>query len=304
MAVMNRAQFARELNLGLNTVFGLDYSSYAEEWRELFTVSNSKKAYEEDVLVTGFGAAPVKQEGFAAAFDEGSEAWTARYTHETIALQFSITEEAIEDNLYMTMGEKYAKALARSLVHTKEIKAAAIFNNAFNSTYSGGDGQPLLSTAHPLVGGGAFSNKLATPADISETSLQDMLIFIRKAKDDRGIPVALKATKLVVPPELEYDAYRILNSPNRPGTADNDINAINKKGVFNSDPVVVTRLTDPNAWFVKTDAMDGLKMFQRMALSKRINTDHDTGNYKYLVRERYSLGWTDPRALYGSEGSS
>jgi hypothetical protein len=284
MPVMNRAQFARELEEGLNTVFGLDYKSHPEEWRPLFEVNNSKKAFEEDLLVTGFAAAQVKAEGSSVAFDTAQEAWTARYQHETIALQFALTEEAIEDNLYMQMGTKYAKALSRSMIHTKEIKGAAIFNNAFSTSYNGGDGKPLLATDHPLSGGGTFSNKLATDADFSETALEDILIQIRKAKDDRGIPIALSPKMIVIPPELEYVAARILLSTGRAGTADNDINAINRKGIFASDPHVLTRLTDPDAWFVKTDANDGLKYFD-------------------LCRERYSLGWTDPRTLFGSAGA-
>lgn len=304
MAVMNRANFAKELEEGLNTVFGLDYKTHMEEWRPCFEVQNSKKAFEEDVLVSGFGAAPVKAEGSSTAFDEGSEAWTSRYTHETIALQFAITEEAIEDNLYMSMGAKYAKALSRSMIHTKEIKAAAVFNNAFSASYAGGDAKALLATDHPLAGGGTFSNKLSTAADFSETALEDILIQIRKAKDDRGIPIALTPEMVIVPPELEYVACRVLDSTLRPGTADNDVNAVNKKGIFSSAPHIITRLTDADAWFVKTDCPDGLKYFDRVGLKKRIKTDHDTGNYQYLVRERYSLGWTDPRTLYGSEGAA
>ena len=304
MAVMNRARFPKELHDMLNTVFGLDYKSYPEEWRSCFEVANSKKAYEEDVLVTGFGAAQVKPEGSSAAQDEGGEAWTSRYTHETIAMQFAITEEAMEDNLYMTTGAKYAKAAARSMMHTKEIKGASIFNNGFSGSYLGGDGKALLATDHPLVGGGTFSNKLATPADFSETALEDILIQIRRTPDDRGIPVALKAVMVVVPPELEYTACRILDSTGRTGTADNDINAINKKGIFMRPPHVVTRLTDTDAWFVKTDAMDGLKHFVRTPLTKRMTTEHNTGNYQYLVRERYRFGWSDPRGLFGSEGAA
>ena len=303
MAIMSRAQFAKQLEEGLNTVFGLDYKAHPEEWRRCFEVSNSKKAYEEDVLVSGFGAAPVKAEGSSAAFDEGQEGWSSRYTHETIALQFAITEEAIEDNLYMSMGAKYAKALSRSMQHTKEIKGAAIFNNGFSGSFLGGDGKALLATDHPLMGGGTYSNMLATPADFSETALEDVLIQIRKAKDDRGIPMALAAKSVIIPPELEYLAFRILDSNMRPGTADNDVNAINKMGIFGSPADVVTRLTDPDAWFVKTDCPDGLKYFDRVGLKKRIKTDHDTGNYQYLTRERYSMGWSDPRSLYGSAGS-
>ena len=253
--------------------------------------------------MTGFGAAQVKDEGSSAAIDTAAEGWTARYTHETIALQFAITEEAIEDNLYMQMGSKYAKALARSMQHTKEIKAAAVLNNAFSGSYLGGDKKALLATDHPLTGGGTFANKLATAADFSETALEDILIMIRRAKDDRGIPIALMPKMIVIPPELEYVATRILSSTLRPGTNDNDVNAIVKKGIFTQPAHVITRLTDTDAWFIKTDVNDGLKYFDRKGLSKRVKTDHDTGNYQYLVRERYSFGWTDPRALFGSEGA-
>lgn len=303
MAVMNRVQFAKELEMGLNTIFGLDYKQYPEEWRKLFDVSTSKKAFEEDLLVTGFGAAQVKQEGAGAAFDSGIEGWVSRYNHETIALQFSITEEAIEDNLYMSMGAKYAKALARSMQHTKEIKAASILNNGFSGSYLGGDGKSLLATDHPLLGGGTYSNKLATPADFSEAALEDILVQIRKATDDRGIPLALTPKLVIVPPELEYIAIRILGSANRPGTADNDVNAVHNKNIFARMPEVITRLTDADAWFIKTDCPEGLKYFDRVPMKNRVQIDHDTGNYKYLVRERYSLGWSDPRGIYGSEGA-
>ena len=300
---MNRAQFAKQLEEGLNTVFGLDYRTHPEEWRKCFEVQNSKKAFEEDLLVSGFGAAPEKAEGASAAFDEGQEGWTSRYTHDTIALQFAITEEAIEDNLYMSLGAKYAKALSRSMQHTKEIKGASVFNNAFNGSFAGGDGKALLATDHPLMGGGTYSNTLATPADFAEASLEDALIQIRKAKDDRGIPMALTAKDVIIPPELEYIAFRILDSNMRPGTADNDVNAVNKMGIFGSPAHVITRLTDADAWFIKTDCPEGLKYFDRVALKKRIKTDHDTGNYQYLVRERYSMGWSDPRTLFGSAGA-
>jgi hypothetical protein len=278
----------------------LDYQSYSEEWRDIFQVESSEKAYELDVLVSGFGAAPVKTEGTSTAYDDAAEVWTARYDHQTISLQFAITEEAIEDNLYMSMGAKYAKALARSMIHTKEIKAAAILNNAFSTSYPGGDGAALLSRSHPLYGGGNMYNTLSTQADLSESSLEDLLVTIRHCVDDRGIPVAINPKLLIVPPELEYIASRILGSANRPGTSDNDINVINKRGIFGAYPHVVTRLTNPEAFFIKTDCMDGFKYFDRMGLKKRVDIEHDTGNYKYLVRERYSLGWTDPRACFGS----
>jgi hypothetical protein len=300
---MTRAQFARQLQQGLNTVWGLEYRSHPEEWRKVFSVENSKKAFEEDQLVTGFGAAVVKPEGSAITYDEANEAWTSRYTHETIGLAFSITEEAIDDNLYMQLGSKYAKALARSMQHTKEIKGAAILNNATSSSYLYGDGKSLLATDHPLAGGGTTSNMLATPADFSEASLEDLLIQIRKTKDDRGIPVALRAVDLIIPPELEYTACRILDSALRTNTADNDINAVNKKGIFGRDPCIITRLTDADAWFVKTDCQDGLKFFQRKAVSTKAEPDFNTMNYRYRASERYSFGATDSaRAIFGSMG--
>jgi hypothetical protein len=300
---MTRAQFAKQLQQGLNTVWGLEYRSHPEEWRRVFQVENSKKAFEEDQLVSGFGAAVVKPEGSAITYDEAQEAWTSRYTHATVALAFSITEEAIDDNLYMSVGSKYAKALARSMQHTKEIKCAAVLNNATSASFLGGDGKSLLATDHPLAGGGTFSNKLATPADLSEASLEDILIQIRKAKDDRGIPIALRAVDLIIPPDLEFIACRILDSSLRTNTADNDVNAINKKGIFGRDPVVITRITDADFWAVKTDAMDGLKLFQRKAVQTKAEPDFNTSNYRFKSWERFSTGWTDPRCLYGSEGA-
>lgn len=301
--VMNRASFPKDLEQGLNAHFGMSYRDFPEEWRQIFNVDTSKKAFEEDVLNYGFGAASVKAEGGDYALDEGGQAWTARYSHETIALGFVITEEAIEDNLYDSLGPKYAKALARSLQHTKEIKAAAILNNSVSGSYLGGDGVALLSTAHPLAGGGTFSNKLATPADLSEQSLEDIMIQIRKTVDDRGVPVALSAMRLIVPPELEFTAIRLLQSNLRPGTNDNDVNAIKAKGVFSQPAAVITRLTDSDAWYIKTDCPEGLKLFQRVGVQRGMQEDFKTGNAQYKARERYSLGWTDPRAVFGSEGA-
>lgn len=300
MGTMTRAQFGKLLEEGLNTVFGLDYKRHPEEWRSCFDVESSKKAFEEDQLVTGFGVAQTKAEGAGVAYDEAQEGWTARYQHETIALAFAITQEAIEDNLYMSMGSKYAKALSRSMQETKEIKGANIFNRAFNASYTGGDGKALLAADHPLVGGGTYSNILATPADFSEAALEDILIKIRKSVDDRGLPIALKASGIIIPPELEYVAHRVLKTKLRPGTSDNDANAIRDKNIFSSDPTVLTRLTSASNWFVKTDAMDGLKHLKRTALSRKMDTDFDSGNYRYKVRERYSFGWTNNRALFGS----
>lgn len=301
---MNRATFPKDLEEGLNAHFGMAYRDYPEEFRDVFDLETSRKAFEEDVLNYGFGAASVKAEGGEFALDEGGQAWTARYTHETIALGFVITEEALEDNLYERQGPKYARALARSMRHTKEIKAAAVLNNAFSSSYAGGDGVALLSTAHPLAGGGTFSNKLATPADLSEQALEDIMIQIRRAKDDRGVPVALTAKRLIIPPELEFTAIRLLQSNLRPGGNDNDINALRAKGVFANDPAAITRLTDADAWFIKTDCPEGLKLFQRVGIQRGTMEDFRTGNMQYKCRERYSLGWTDPRSLYGSEGAA
>ena len=300
MGAMTRAQFSKLLQEGLNTVFGLEYKKYSEEWRGCFDIENSTKAFEEDQLVTGFGGASTKSEGAAVMFAEAQQGWTARYTHETVALAFAVTQEAIEDNLYMTMGAKYAKALARSMQHTKEIKAAAIFNNATDGATLYGDGQPLLSASHPLTGGGVLSNLLAS-TDLSESALEDALIMIRKMTDDRGIPVALKAKSLLIPPELEYVAHRILRSNLRPGTADNDANAIKDKGLFSSAPKVITRFTSPVNWFIKTDVNDGLKYFNRKSLKRTIDTDFHSGNYMYQTRERYSVGASDSaRCIVGS----
>jgi len=298
---MNRANFAKLLQQGLNTVWGMEYSQYPEEYKKLFMIENSDKAFEEDQLVYGLGEAVVKAEGASVSYDEGGEAWTSRYNHETVALAFNITEEMVEDNLYMKAGAKYTKALARSMQHTKEIKGAAVLNNGFSATY--GDGVALLASTHPLAGGGTASNILSTPADISEAALEDMLIMIRKTVDDRGIPIAMKAVDVVIPPELEFVTCRLLDSNLRPGTPDNDVNAVNKKGIFGREPVIITRLTDPDAWFIKTDINDGLKMFQRVGVQTKAEQDFNTGNYRYKARERYSFGATDWRGIFGSSGA-
>ena len=299
---MNRSTFPKDLEEGLNAHFGMTYRDLPEEWRAAYDVESSKKAFEEDVLEVGFGAASVKGEGEDFAEDAGSQGWTARYTAETIGLMFSITEEAIEDNLYQAQGPKYARALARAMKHTKEIKGAAVLNNSTSGSYLGGDGVALLSAAHPLMGGGTASNKLATPADLSEASLEDILIQIRKAKDDRNVPIALQAKGLILPPELEYTAIRLQQSAGRTLTADNDINAIKAKGVFNSPASIITRLTDADRWFVKTDCPEGMKMIQRVKVQRGMREAFKTGNYEYKTRERYKFGWTDWRSIYGSEG--
>lgn len=301
---MNRATFRKQLQEGLNTVFGLEYKRYEQEWRPLFEVQNSTKAYEEDVLLAGLAGAPVKAEGAPVAYDAGGEAYISRYHHETIALAFAITEEAEEDNLYGSVGQKYAKALARSMQHTKEVKGAAIFNNGFNASYPGGDGVPLFSTAHPLWGGGVQSNTFTTQADLSETSLEEALIQISKFVDERGLPIAIRAMKLALPPDLEYVAARILLSPLRVGTADNDINAMAKLGKVPGGMFKNHRFTDPSAWFLLTDCMDGLKHMVRKNIQRGIEGDFETGNMRYKARERYSFGWSDYRGVFGSSGSA
>lgn len=301
---MNRAQFKKQLQEGLNTVFGLEYKRYPEEWRAIFDVETSGKAYEEDVLMSGFGAAPVKAEGAGVAYDAGAEEWTARYTHETIALAFAITEEAEEDGLYGALGAKYSKALARSMVHTKEIKGANVLNNGFSSAFTGGDGIELYSLVHPLANGDVLANELTTPADISETALEDALIAIHKFKDERGIPVAAQGVSICVPTDLEFNVHRILYSVLRPGTADNDVHAMRSMGMFPGGVKVNHRLTDPDAWFIKTDQADGLKHFVRKRIKRKVEGDFETGNMRYRARERYIFGWTDPRGSFASSGAA
>lgn len=301
---MTRAQFKKQLQRGLNTVFGLEYKRHPEEWRAMFDVEQSEKAYEEDVLMSGMGAAPVKAEGAGVAYDSGSEEWTARYTHETIALAFAITEEAEEDGLYGKLGRKYSSALARSMVHTKEIKGVNVYNNGFDSAYTGGDGVELFSTAHPLANGGTLSNELATPADLSETALEDALIAISKFKDDRGIPIVTRAMKIIVPAELKFTAHRILKSIQRSGTADNDTNAMRDMNMFPGGCSVNHRLSDTDAWFIRTDCPEGMKHLVRKKIKRKVEGDFETGNMRYRARERYSFGWTDPRAVFASAGSA
>ena len=301
---INRTKFRKDLEEGLNAHFGMAYKEQPQEWIRIFTSENSTKAFEEDVLETGFGAAQEKAEGAGVAYDEPQQGWTSRYTNKTFALAFAITEEAIEDNLYQRLGPKYAKALARAMRHTKEINGAAILNNGFNTSFVGGDGKPLFATDHPRLDGRVGSNMLSIPADLSEESLEEVLTMIRKANDDRGTPIALRATALVIPPELIWDATRLTRTTQRVGTADNDINAIVHKGIFASDPIEITRLTDPDAWFVKTDAPDGLKHMKRVALKRGMKGDFETGNMHYKARERYVFGWSDWHGAYGSAGSS
>jgi len=301
---LNRADFRKQLQEGLNTVFGMAYKSYPEEWRGFFAVTTSGKAFEEDVLMAGFGAAPVKGEGAGIEYDEGAESYVARYNHETIALAFSITEEAEEDGLYGALGSKYAKALARSLQHTKEVKGSNVLNNGFDANFVGGDGVSLFSTAHPLWGGGTQSNKLATPADLSEASIEEAIIQIADWVDERGIPVAVQAECIVIPTELQFIAERILASPYRSGTGDNDVNAGKSMGILPKGVKINHRLTDADAWFIITDCPDGLKHMVRKKVSRGIEGDFETGNMRYKARERYSFGWSDYRGAFGSEGAA
>ena len=300
---LNRALFTKQLNLGLNTVFGMEYDRYPEQWRALYSTEQSMKAFEEDVQMIGFGAAPTKAEGAMINYDSGREGFVSRYVHETVALAFAITEEAEEDGLYGSLGAKYARALARSMQQTKEVKGANVFNNA-TGTSVGGDGVSLLNGSHPLGGGGTASNKLAVAADLSETSLESLLIQISEAVDDRSIPVALSGRKLAVPPQLVFIAERILKSNLRPGTADNDINAMRNMGMIPEGVVVNQRFTDPDQYFILTDCPDGMKHFVRAPIKKAVEGDFETGNLRYKVRERYSFGFTDWRGVYGSEGAA
>ena len=299
---LNRALFTKQLNLGLNTVFGMEYDRYPEQWRALYSTEQSMKAFEEDVQMIGFGAAPTKAEGAMINYDSGREGFVSRYVHETVALAFAITEEAEEDGLYGSLGAKYARALARSMQQTKEVKGANVFNNA-TGTSVGGDGVSLLNGSHPLGGGGTASNTLATAADLSETSLETLLVQISTAVDDRSIPVALSGRKLAVPPQLVFIAERILKSNLRPGTADNDINALRNMGMIPEGVVVNQRFTDPDQYFILTDCPDGMKHFVRAPIKKAVEGDFETGNLRYKVRERYSFGFTDWRAVYGSQGA-
>ena len=298
---MNRASFAKMLEPGLNTLFGLEYDSYPAEYEAVFESNTSQKAFEEDVLLAGFGNAPTKSEGSAVSYDAASQQWTARYQHETIALAFSITEEAEEDGQYGSIASRYTKALARSMASTKEIKAANILNTA--TTVNGGDGAPLLSAAHPTQAGNQ-SNILATPADLSEVSLEAILIQIADMKDDRGLRVAAQGTQLVIPTAYTFVAERLLESQLRTGTADNDINAIRQGGYLPQGYHIMRRLTDSDQWFVQTDIPDGLKMFQRSPMKKGMEGDFETGNVRYKVRERYSFGATDWRGVFGSQGAA
>ena len=303
---ISRAQLAKELEPGLNSLFGLEYDQYQQEYTEIFSIEDSQKAFEEEVLIMGFGSAPTKSEGQGVVFDNSSESYTARYTHDTIALAFALTEEAVEDNLYDSLGKRYTKALARSMANTKEVKGANVLNNAFSTSFTGGDGQPLIATAHPLAGGGTAANRATSMADLNETSLEDALIDISTFTDDRGLTISVNASKLVVPPQLVFVADRILNSTLRSGTSDNDVNAIKNTGVLKGGYTVNHYLTDPDAFFLLTSVTDqgeGLKMFQRSGMETSMEPDFSTGNIRYKARERYSFGFSNCRGIYGSQGA-
>jgi len=300
---ITRAQLVKELLPGLNALFGLEYDRYDKESEAIFETESSDRAFEEEVMLTGFDTAPVKSEGAGVAFDQAQEAFTSRYTHETVALAFSITEEAVEDNLYDKLSARYTRALARSMANTKQIKGASVLNRAFNSSYPGGDTKELCATDHPTVGGSNLRNELSTSADLSETSLEQALIDIAAFTDERGLKVALQGTKLIIPKELQFVSDRILESPGRVSTADNDINAIRNMGLVPEGYTVNHYLTDTDAWFIKTDCPNGFKMFDRSPIRTSMEADFDTGNVRYKARERYSFGWSDPRCVFGSPGA-
>ena len=300
---MSRAQLLKELLPGLNALFGMEYARYGEEHKEIFETESSERSFEEETKLSGFAAAPVKNEGSSISYDNGQEAWTARYNHETIALGFSLTEEAIEDNLYDSLSSRYTKALARAMAYTKQTKAAAVLNNGWTAGYTGGDGVVLFSTAHPLVSGGTNSNTPSVQADLNETSLEAAVIQISGWTDERGLLIAAKPRKLIVPPSLQFVATRLLETEKRVGTADNDINAIVSNGSIPEGYTVNHWLTDTDAWFLTTDVPNGMKHFVRSAMSTSMDGDFDTGNVRYKARERYSFGWSDPLGVFGSQGA-
>jgi hypothetical protein len=300
---ISRAQLVKELEPGLNALFGLEYKGYEKEHTQIFDVESSDRAFEEEVMLSGFNTAPVKTEGAGVAYDQAQEVYTARYTHETIALAFSLTEEAVEDNLYASLAARYTKALARSMSSTKQIRAASILNGAFTTTI-GGDGVALCSDVHPTLSGPNLRNELATPADLSETSLEQALIDIAAFTDERGLKISIQGLKLIIPKELQFTADRILKSTLRVGTADNDINAIRNMGMVPQGYTVNHYLTDPDAYFIRTDAPNGMKMFERVSMKTGFEGDFDTGNVRYKARERYSFGFSDPRGIFGSPGAA
>ena len=300
---ISRAQLVKELEPGLNALFGMEYKGYEQEHTQIYDIESSDRAFEEEVMLSGFGEAPVKTEGAGLAYDNAQEVFTARYTHETIALAFSLTEEAVEDNLYDRLARRYTMALARSMATTKQIKAASVLNGAF-TTSIGGDGAALCSTDHPIIGGPDQKNELATAADLSETSLEQALIDIQSLVDERNLKIAIQGLKLIIPKELQFTADRILKSTLRVGTADNDINAIKNMGMIPQGYTINHYLTDPDAWFIKTDAPNGMKMFERVSMKTAFEGDFETGNMRYKARERYSFGFSDWRGIFGSPGSA
>jgi hypothetical protein len=301
---ISRAQLLKELLPGLNALFGLEYATYGEQHKEIYETETSERSFEEETKLSGFSAAPVKNEGSAIAYDNAQEAFTARYNHETIALGFSLTEEAIEDNLYDSLSARYTKALARAMAYTKQTKAAAVLNNGFSGgAFAGGDGVALFSTSHPLVSGGVNSNTPSTAADLNETSLEAAVIQIAAWTDERGLLIAAKPTKLIVPPALQFVSTRLLNTELRVGTNNNDVNAIVNNGSIPGGYTVNNYLTDTNAWFLCTDVPNGMKHFVRTPLSNSMDGDFDTGNVRYKSRERYSFGFSDPLGMFGSPGA-
>jgi hypothetical protein len=300
---ISRAQLLKELLPGLNALFGLEYARYGEEHKEIYETETSERSFEEETKLSGFSAAPVKNEGSAIRYDNAQEAWTARYNHETIALGFSLTEEAIEDNLYDSLSARYTKALARAMSYTKQVKAANVLNNGFSSGYTGGDGVSLFNTAHPLVSGGTNGNTPTTAADLNETSLENAVIQIAAWTDERGLLIAAKPKKLIVPPALQFVATRLLETELRVGTTDNDINAIKNNGSIPEGYTINHFLTDTNAWYLTTDVPNGMKHFVRSPLANSMDGDFDTGNVRYKSRERYSFGWSDPLGMYASPGA-
>ena len=299
---IGRSQLFKELLPGLNALFGLEYQRYGEEYKELFEVEKSERSFEEETKLGGFGVAPQKFEGQGIGYDNAQEAWTARYTHSTYALGFSLTEEAVEDNLYDSLSSRYTKALARAMAYTKQVQGVSILNNGFNASFTGGDGVKLFSTSHPLLNGAVNSNTSAANLDLNETAVEAAVIQVAAWTDERGLLLAAKPRKLVIPPNLMFIAKRLFDTELRVGTTDNDINAIKQMGIMPEGFVVNHFLTNPLAWFFTTDVPNGLKMFERVALQTTMEGDFETGNVRYKARERYSFGWSDPLGVYGSQG--
>jgi len=300
---INRAQLVKELEPGLNALFGLEYDRYENEHAEIFDSENSDRAFEEEVMLSGFAQAPTKGEGTAVTYDTAQETYTSRYSHETVALAFALTEEAIEDNLYDSLSARYTKALARSMASTKQVKAANVLNNGFSSSFPGGDGKELFALDHPTLTGGDGANEPSTDSDLNETSLENAMIDIAAFKDERGIKINVQARKLIVPPQLQFVADRLLKTPGRVGTSDNDINAMRNMSMLPDGYVVNHYLTDTDAFFIKTDAPNGMKHFVRSPMSTGMEGDFETGNVRYKARERYSFGFSDWRGMYGSPGA-